>query len=300
MSTVAQPLPGGPASSGDGVRSDLPGGQVRPPLSLRTELTRQAGRRRTRFTVGLLAVLPVVLLAALQLGGGGDNSGDQFSQLADLARAGGVDFAFFALFVSSGFLLVVMVALYCGDTVASEASWGSLRYLLAAPVPRSRLLAMKLAAALVSAVATTVVMVAVALVVGTLRYGWHPLLLPAGGLLPAGTGLLRLAGVVAYVLVSLLSVAALAFLLSVSTDAPLGAVGGAVLAFILSGILDQISALGELRTWLPTHDSEAFLGLLSEEVRADAIWRGAFVSTTYAMVLLALAWWRFLRKDVTS
>ena len=44
----------------------------------------------------------------------------------------------------SGFLLVVVVALFCGDTVASEASWGSLRYLLAIPVPRARLLGVKL------------------------------------------------------------------------------------------------------------------------------------------------------------
>jgi ABC-2 type transport system permease protein len=270
------------------------------PFSVRTELVRQGGRRRTQFAVGLLALLPVLLLGALQLGGSGNDSGDQFAQLADLARAGGVNFAFFALFVSSGFLLVVMVALYCGDTVASEASWGSLRYLLAAPVPRSRLLAVKLGAALVSAVATTLLLLLVALVVGTVRYGWHPLLLPAGGVLPAGTALARLAGVTAYVLVSLLSVGALAFLLSVSTDAPLGAVGGAVLATILSNILDQISALGDLRQWLPTHDSEAFLGLLTDEVRTDTMWRGAFVSVAYASVLLGLAWWRFARKDITS
>ena len=51
-------------------------------------------------------------------------------------------------FVSAGFLLVVAVALFCGDTVASEASWASLRYLLAAPVPRARLLRQKLAVAL--------------------------------------------------------------------------------------------------------------------------------------------------------
>ena len=46
--------------------------------------------------------------------------------------------------MSSSFLLVVVVALYCGDTVASEASWGSLRYLLSVPVPRGRLLGTKL------------------------------------------------------------------------------------------------------------------------------------------------------------
>ena len=57
------------------------------------------------------------------------------------------------MFVSVGFLLVVAVALFCGDTVASEASWASLRYLLAAPVPRSRLLRQKLIVAVAYAAA---------------------------------------------------------------------------------------------------------------------------------------------------
>ncbi|RZS91026.1 ABC-2 type transport system permease protein [Motilibacter rhizosphaerae] len=270
-------------------------------LTLRTEFVRQAGRRRTQLTLGLLGLLPVLLMAALELGGRpSDSAADQFAQLARLATSSGTDFAFFALFVASGFLLVVAVALFCGDTVASEASWGSLRYLLAAPVPRARLLGVKLVAALVWSVATAALLLTVALVVGTARYGWHPLSLPAGGQLPAGVGLVRLLGVVAYVLVSLLSIGALAFLLSVCTDAPLGAVGGAVLITILSNILDQISALGDLRAGLPTHYSVAFLGLLSETAQTGSMVRGAFVSIAYAAVLLALAWWRFLRKDVTS
>ena len=66
----------------------------------------------------------------------------------DRATTGGLNFAAFSFFVSAGFLLVVAVALFCGDTVASEASWSSLRYLLAAPVPRARLLRQKLAVAL--------------------------------------------------------------------------------------------------------------------------------------------------------
>ena len=76
-----------------------PGYLVDDPEGFHTELlsdvVRQAGRRRTQLTVGLLALLPVVLLGALQLGGSGNDSGDQFAQLADLARAGGVNFAFF-------------------------------------------------------------------------------------------------------------------------------------------------------------------------------------------------------------
>ena len=60
--------------------------------------------------------------------------------------------------------------------------------------------------------------------------------------------------------------AGLALLLSVSTDAPLGAVGGAVMASIVSQILDQITALGDLRTYLPTHYGNAWAGLLADQV----------------------------------
>ena len=73
---------------------------------------------------------------------------------------------------------------------------------------------------------------------------------------------------------TLLVVAGLAFLLSVSTDAALGAVGGAVLLWILSSILDQITALGALRDFLPTHYSNAWLGLLSTPMQTDDMVRG--------------------------
>jgi ABC-2 type transport system permease protein len=98
----------------------------------------------------------------------------------------------------------------------------------------------------------------------------------------------------------LLVVASLAFLLSVSTDAPLGAVGGAVLLQILSSILDQITALGSLRLFLPTHYGQAWLGLLSNPIQTDDLVKGIISSLVYSTLFFALAWYRFLRKDVVS
>jgi ABC-2 type transport system permease protein len=202
--------------------------------------------------------------------------------------------------VSASFLLVVVVALFCGDTVASEASWGSLRYLLAIPVPRGRLLGSKLLVSLLYSVVALVVLTGTALLAGTLRYGWHPLVTTVAGEIASGPALLRLLGILGYIAVSLLVVAGLAFLLSVSTDAPLGAVGGAVLLQILSAILDQITALGSLRVILPTHYSEAWLGLLSTPVQTGEMVKGAISAIAYATVFFAWAWYRFLRKDVVS
>jgi ABC-2 type transport system permease protein len=220
--------------------------------------------------------------------------------MVDLATTGGLNFALFSIYVSSGFLLVVVVALFFGDSVASEASWGSLRYLLAAPVPRSRLLAAKLIVAAGYSALAMLVLAATALLAGTLRYGWHPLRSAVAPELAPGAGLLRLLLVLGYLAVSLLVVAALAFLLSVSTDTPLGAVGGAVLLFIVSSILDQITALGDLRTVLPTHFADAWLGLLSTPVELDGVVRGTVSALCYGAGLVALAWWRFLRRDITS
>jgi len=252
-----------------------------------------------------MVLLPLIILVAFQLdrsgnGGGGGNGGGDFSALADLGKDGGANFTLFTLLVSSSFLLVVVVALFCGDTIASEASWGSLRYLLAIPVPRARLLGIKLIAALIYSAVALVLLTGTALLAGTLRYGWAPLHAPIGGEIPAGQSVLRLAEILGYLAISLLVVASLAFLLSVSTDAPLGAVGGAVLLEILSSILNQISALGNIRNVLPTHYADAWLGLLSSPMQTDDLVKGCISALGYATVFFGLAWWRFLRKDIVS
>jgi ABC-2 type transport system permease protein len=269
-------------------------------FSVGTEWRRQAARRRTQLALGFMVLLPLIVLAAFQLSDGGADPDDDFGSLVSVATTGGPNFALFTIFVSSGFLFVVVVALFCGDTVASEASWGSLRYLLAAPVPRARLLGVKLVVALAYSALAVVVLAVTALLAGTLRYGWHPLRSTTAPELAPWPAVGRLGLVLGYLAVSLLVVAGLAFLLSVCTDAPLGAVGGAVLLFILSSILDQITALGDLRNLLPTHFSSAWLGLLSTPPQTGDVVKGMIVSIAYATIFSALAWYRFLRKDIVS
>jgi len=279
-----------------------PGYRASRTLPVRAEWRRQWSRRRTQWALGLMVLLPLIILVAFQFdsGTGDDNGGGEFGSLISFATSGGLNFALFCLYVSATFLLVVAVALFCGDTVASEASWGSLRYLLAVPVPRARLIAVKLVVALGYSAVALVALTGTALAAGTLRYGWEPLRSTVASQLPAGEGLLRLLAVLGYLAVVLLVVAGLAFLLSVSTDAPLGAVGGAVLLWILSSILDQITALGSLRDLLPTHYSTAWLGLLSTPAQVDDVVKGAISAVVYATLFWSLAFWRFTRKDVTS
>ena len=267
-------------------------------LPVRVELVRQLKRRRTQVTFALVALLPVILWAAFALADDGPPTGSL--NLVDLAKGSAGNFAVFALFASASFLLVVVVALFFGDTVASEASWSTLRYLLAAPVPRGRLLRQKaVVAALLSAFAL-VLLPAVAMVVGVVAYGAGDLVSPTGqslDFLPAAS---RLALAPAYLVLHLAWVAGLALLLSVTTDAPLGAVGGAVMASILSQILETIDALGTLRDYLPTRFNSAWADLLAAPIDWTDLASGTFSGLAYATVFGLAAWWRFATKDITS
>lgn len=147
-------------------------------LPLRVEAMRQLRRRRTMVIGGVLAAMPFVLLAAFQIGGTPGRPGR--TSFIELATASGANFAVTMLFVGTGFMLVIPVALFCGDTVASEASWSSLRYLLAAPVPRARLLARKFAVGLAFSAVAVVMLPAIGLVVGTAAYGWGTSNCPPG------------------------------------------------------------------------------------------------------------------------
>ncbi|MDH6623538.1 ABC-2 type transport system permease protein [Streptomyces sp. LBL] len=275
------------------------GYQARRTLPLRVELARQLKRRRTLLMGAVLAVLPFVLLIAFAIGGDPDGRGNRVS-LMDTATASGANFAAVNLFVSAGFLLVVPVALFCGDTVASEASWSSLRYLLAAPVPRGRLLWSKLVVGLGMSLAAMVLLPVMALAVGTAAYGWGPLQVPTGGTLDSGTAAQRLVVVVAYIFVSQLVTAGLAFWLSTRTDAPLGAVGGAVGLTIVGNVLDAVTALGHWRDFLPAHWQFAWADAVQPHAEWSGMIQGTAVSITYALVLFALAFRGFARKDVVS
>jgi ABC-2 type transport system permease protein len=267
-------------------------------LPLLVEIRRQLTRRRTQAALGFLVVLPFLLIAAFKLGNA--EPGPGAPGLVDLATTGAANFTLFTLFVSTGFLLVVIVALFAGDTVASEASWSSLRYLLAAPVPRAHLLRRKLAVALLYSAFALALLPTVAYLSGGVAFGWEPLRSPLGGDLTGAESVARIAISVGYVGVSLLFVAALGFLLGVVTDAPLGAVGGAVMLVIVSNILDAVTALGEWRRYLPTHWSYAWTDTLNPEIIWDSMATGALCSVLYAVILLAWAWRHFLRKDITS
>jgi len=267
-------------------------------LPLSAEIGRQVRRRRTVGIFTVLTVLPLVLLLAFWLGNDGSDTGER--GFVDLAQESGANLVIFTLFASTSFLLIVIVALFAGDTVPSEASWASLRYLLAAPVRRERLLRQKLIVAGLSSMVALVFLPGWTLVVGGIAYGWGAYVGPTGIQIGWPEFAWRLLIIIGYLLLDLSVVGAFAFMLGVLTDAPLAAVGGAVLLMILCAILDSITALGSIRDGLPGHYAYAWRDALAPTINYSDMITGALWSAGYAIIAVWFAFWYFLRKDITS
>ena len=273
-------------------------------LTVRVEFVRQLRRRRTiiAFAVGIL--LPLIVVAAVKLGpsssgnGGGFGGGDL--DLVGLATAGAWNFSFTMLFFGAGFLLTIIAAMFLGDSVASEASWSTLRYLLAAPVPRRRLLRAKAIVGLPLTAITLLTLVAASWIIGALAFGTTPLVSPLGASFNVTESWARLAIVAGYIMIVLLIPAGLAFLMSVLTDVPLGAVGAAVVIIIVLNILDAIEALGSIRDFLPGEYANAWVGALNSTIDWETMAKGTAYSLVLFAILVLIATLRFDRKDITS
>jgi ABC-2 type transport system permease protein len=267
-------------------------------LRLSVELTRQLRRRRVQMMLGFLVLLPWILWAAFEFGT--DSRANRSGGFVDLATSSAPNFVVFVLFAVSSFLLPMIVALFFGDTIASEASWSSLKYLLAMPIPRHRLMRQKAIASGLLSLFAIALLPAVSLGVGVIFYGTGEAVSPTGDAISFGDSMLALLFTVLYLAVHLLWVAGLALFLTVSTDAPLGAVGGTVLIAIVSSILDQITALEGLRNYLPTHYAFAWSDLISTDVDWSNMAAGAFSAVCFAAFFGLLAARRFRSKDITS
>ncbi len=209
-----------------------------------------------------------------------------------------------ALLFMSRFLLVVVVAIFVGDAVAGEATWGSLRYTLVRPVGRARLLAVKLAMALVFVVIATLLIVVTGLIAGGIAFGWHRIDIELGdffSLHKSSAQLLTDLGLASvYVAWGMTSVVAVALMVSTMTDSSNGAIGAGIGLFMTSEILNAIPQLGAIRQGLPTHYLDDWRGLIVRDDTASGLLHGALIQLPYVAVFLAIVFWWFKRKDVLS
>jgi ABC-2 type transport system permease protein len=276
---------------------------------VRAETIKTSRRMRTYIAFGVVAAIPVIMTIALELnppdnpGDGGPGSGLFFLT----ANSSGVVLPFAALRVMSAFLLIIVVAIFGGDAMASDAAWGNLRFVLMRPVARVKLLLTKFVVATLVSWAAVATVALVALVVGGIVFGWHPLDTPRfdnGQFVvihqSVGTLVWHLVVATAYISWMLTGLVAFTFMLSCMTDVPYGAIVTGVGFYIVSQILDAIEPLGTLRYILPTHYFDSWSDLIFQGHATSNMARGALLMIGYVLLFTGVAVWWFRRKDILS
>jgi ABC-2 type transport system permease protein len=197
------------------------------------ELRKLFRRPRTWATIAVLNALPVLVAVLLVLTDLAPRPGEGPPFLSAVLRNGAL-YPLAALAIVLPLFLPIAVAVVAGDSIAGEASAGTLRYLLARPAGRTRLLVAKLIAVLAFVLVTVLIVAGVGYVLGTTLFDAQPVTgtsVSGTSLTPADLGGRTLMAI-GYVAVSMLGVAAFALFFSTLTDSPLGATMGALDALL--------------------------------------------------------------------
>lgn len=255
-------------------------------------------RARIRALLVVLVAVPVFLALAVYLSGGPANgNGPAF---VDRVTQNGVFTALAALTVSTPFFIPLAVSVVAGDSVAGEASVGTLRYLLVRPAGRARLLLAKgIVVALFCLVAGLVIVVA-GLIAGVAFFPHGVVVTLSGTTIPFldGMGRSLLAAVV--VGASMFGLASIGLFVSTVTDVPIAAMAITLGAVIVSGILDTVSEVAFLHPWLFTNYWTAFGDLVRAPIYWHNIWKDLILQAGYVAVFGAAAWARMTSRDVLS
>lgn len=265
---------------------------------LGSELLTLFRRRRTWAMIGALALIPVLIGIALRVAGPAP-SGRGPAFLGQITE-NGLFVGMTALVVAIPLFLPLTIGVVAGDTIAGEASHGTLRYLLIAPAGRIRLLLVKYTAAAVFCAAATLTVVIAGTIVGWVLFPIGPVTLLSGVTVSVGEALLRFLAIAAYVTVSLLGLSAIGLFLSTLTTVPVGAMAATAILAVVSQIVDALPQLEALHPWLFTHYWLGFGDLLREPPVWDSFVDNAVLQAGYVVVFGALAIGRFLTKDVLS
>ena len=268
------------------------------------ELRKMLGSRRTWATILLIDALPTLVAVLLSLTDLGPRPGTGPAFLAAVLTDGTL-FPLAALAIVLPLFLPIAVAVTAGEAIAGEAQNGTLRYLLIRPVGRTRLLVAKLVAVMAFVVVTVLVVAATAYVVGSLLLGQQDVLggravSVSGTTLSTSELVFRTLIALAYAMLCMLGVAAIALFLSTVVESPLGAAMGTMAVLVASTILLTLDAAHGIQPYLPTRYWLAFVDLFRDPILWRDVLRGVLLQVVYVVVFLAAGWANFATKDITD
>lgn len=199
----------------------------------------------------------------------------------------------------------LLICLVAGDAVAGEAAMGTLRLPVAKPVSRTSIVLSKFFASSVYTLLLLTFMAVLGLVGSVALFGVSDLMVQKSDmfiLIDKNDVLWRYVAAYGFAALSMITVAALAFLFSVFADNSIGPIIAAMSVVIVATILTtmDIPIFYALKPYLFTNHMLNWKGFFDRPVDVQEVLKSASVLLFHIVLFVSLAVYFFRKKDILS
>lgn len=262
----------------------------------RWELRKLVSQKRTYLGLGAAMLVPIIFVLALTLQKGQPND----VAFGRYVRESGLAIPLVLLLFGSIWLFPLITALVAGDIIASEHHNGTMKTILTRSLDRGQIFAGKTITAFTYAFAALLTMGMTAVVAGTIKSGFNPLVTLSGTRVSAAKALGLVAASFAVYLLPMAAIACFGLLLSALTRNSAAAVVGTLMFALLMQLIGILPGLSGLQPYLLTTQFQAWQGFLRVPVDWAPVIRAAWLTAAYALPPLFASYLLFLRSDVTG
>jgi ABC-2 type transport system permease protein len=262
----------------------------------RWELRKLLSQKRTYLGLGAAVAVPLIFVGALALQKGQPND----VAFGRYVRESGLAIPLVLLLFGSIWLFPLITALVAGDIIASEYGNGTLKTIFTRSLDRGQIFAGKAATAFTYALSALLAMGVTAVVAGTIKSGFHPLVSLSGTSVAAPRALGLVAASFGIYLLPMSAIACFGLLLSALTKNSAAAVVGTLMFALLMQLIGILPGLSGTEPYLLTTQFQAWQGFLNVPVDWSPIVRAVWLSAAYGLPPLVLSYLVFLRDDITG
>jgi len=266
--------------------------------------------RKPRTYIAFIAIAVIIFLIQVALYADGDTYLDFMLQTINVSFdvEGRKLNGYFVFYLILHTLLVhvpLLICLVAGDAVAGEANMGTLRLLVSKPYSRTELLLSKFFATSVYTLALLSFMAVAGLLGSVALFGTSDLIVQKSDLfilLDRSDVLWRYASAFGFAALSMITVAALAFLFSVLSRNAIGPIVAAMSVVIVFTILTtmDVPLFNQLKPFLFTNHMLNWKGFFDRPVDYPEVLKSASVLALHTLVFVSLSIYIFNKKDVLS
>ncbi len=274
---------------------------------LKNELIKTFCKWRTYIGFIAIAILIPLILIALKLEGGGLIHRSMESITRDFYMSGNLFNTWFLthLILNSLWIHIpFLISLVAGDILAGEATSGTFRIMLIRPTSRTIIFNVKLITSLFYTSTLVSFLLLLSLGLGYWLFGSGDLLILQSGILvlPEHEMIWRFGSVVILAMISMWTVSALSLLFSSLVENAIGPIVGTMAVIITFLVMSnlQIDFFQSLKPYLFTTYINVWTKIFEDPVPWSSIVESSAALLGFSGLFVFIAWWIFIRKDITS